>query len=133
MKITAQQYAKTLNELTRGKSHGEINDIVAEFIKLIASKNQSRLIPQVIEKFKEIWNKENGVVEAEVISREELSIELRNKLRNYISNKYKAKEVLINHIVNESVKGGIIMRVGDEVLDGSVAGKIKMLNNCLKK
>ena len=133
MKITPTQYAKTLNELTRGKSHGAIKDVVAEFIKLIASKNQSRIIPQIIEKFKEIWNKENGVVEAEIITQETMRQETRDKVKKYVKEKYNAKEVLINNIVNESVRGGIIIRVGDEVLDGSVERQLKDLKIQLER
>jgi F-type H+-transporting ATPase subunit delta len=119
-KVSSTQYAKALFELTEGKSHKDTDEIVGEFTRLLVKKNQTKLLPKIIEKFNGIWNKNNGIVEAEVITFEKLSVELRNKLRNYILTKYKAKEVLINNIVNESLKGGIIIRVGDEVMDGSV-------------
>jgi F-type H+-transporting ATPase subunit delta len=131
MKITASQYAKTLYELTLDKTQKDIDSAVLGLAEILIKKNQMRLLPIVIEKFNEIWNKENGVVEAEVISRGELSNELRNKLRNYISNKYQAKEVLINNIINESIKGGIIIRVGDEVMDGSVSRQLRELKSLL--
>jgi F-type H+-transporting ATPase subunit delta len=127
MKITPSQYAKTLYELTLNKSKNEVDVLVTEFTKLLQKKNQVKLLPKIIEKFNEIWNKNNGIIEAEIMSREKLNDELRNKLRNYISNKYKAKEVLINNIVNESIKGGIIIRVGDEVMDGSISRQLQNL------
>jgi F-type H+-transporting ATPase subunit delta len=133
VKITANQYAKALYELTTGKSQTEVSAVIDEFEKLLAKKNQTKLLSKIIEKFKNIWNKENRIVEAEIISREELSEDLHNKLRNYISNKYKAKEVLINNVVNESIKGGIIIRVGDEVMDGSINKQLKNLKNILNK
>jgi F-type H+-transporting ATPase subunit delta len=131
MKVSATQYAKTLYELTQEKSQSGIGDVISEFAKLLAKKNQLKLLPKIIEKFNGIWNKENGIVEAEVISREKLSNELSNKLRNCVSNKYKAKEVLINNIVNESLNGGIIIRVGDEVMDGSVDRQLRELRKSL--
>jgi len=133
MKITPTQYAKTLYELTLEKSQNEIDAVIPEFSKLLVKKNQMKLLPKIIEKFNHIWNKNNGIVEAEIISCEKLADELSNKLRNYISNKYQAKEVLINNIVNESLKGGIIIRVGDEVMDGSVERQLKELKMQLEK
>jgi F-type H+-transporting ATPase subunit delta len=133
MKIISQQYAKTLYELTKDKSHKEVDEIAAEFIKLLVSKNQSRLLPKIIEKFNGIWNKENGIVEAEVISREKLNSLLVDKLIRFVKDRYRAKEVLINNIVNESIKGGIIIRVGNEVMDGSVERQLRELKSILER
>jgi F-type H+-transporting ATPase subunit delta len=133
MKITESQYAITLYELTLDKTQKDIDSAVLGLAEILHKKNQMRLLPRVIEKFNHIWNKNNGIVEAEVISREELSNELRNKLRNYLSNKYKAKEVVLNNIISESIKGGIIIRVGDEVLDGSVERQLNKLRNSFIK
>jgi F-type H+-transporting ATPase subunit delta len=127
MKITPNQYAKTLYELTQEKSQSEIGNVVSEFANLLTKKNQTKLLPKIIEKFTTIWNKENGIVEAEVISREKLSSLLVDNLIRFVKDKYKAKEVLINNIVNESLKGGIIIRVGDEVMDGSVDRQLRTL------
>lgn len=132
MKVTPTQYAKTLYELTEKKSHQEINDVIPEFAKLLAKKNQLKLLPKIIEKFGEIYNKENGIVEAEVITKETMGHATRDKISKFIKDKYKAKEVLINNIVNESLKGGIIIQVGDEVMDGSVSGQLNRLKSSLE-
>jgi len=49
-----------------------------------------------------------------------LSNELLNKIKTYIINKYSAKEVGIKNIIDEKIKGGIILQVGDEMMDASV-------------
>jgi F-type H+-transporting ATPase subunit delta len=131
MKITALQYARTLNDLTKDKSQGEVDAVVAEFVKLIAGKNQMRMMPQIIGRYHEIFNKENGIVEAEIISARELEKDQIVKLDNYLKGKYDAKEILINNIVNESIKGGIIIHVDDEVLDGSLERSLSDLKNIL--
>ena len=47
--------------------------------------------------------------------------------------KYQAKEVVLKNIVDENIKGGMIVRVGDEVMDGSIAGKLGELKKILVK
>jgi F-type H+-transporting ATPase subunit delta len=131
MKITPAQYAKTLYELTLDKSQSEIGDVISEFAKLLAKKNQLKLLPKIIEKFNQIWNKENGIIEAEVMSANKLESHQVHKVASYLKEKYKAKEVLINDIVNESLRGGIIIQVGDEVMDGSVERQLRNLRERL--
>ena len=93
MKITTTQYAKSLYEATKEKSQLEIDSVVANFFKLLQKNGQMKLAKKTIEKFLDIYNKDQGIVEAEITSREVLSNELLNKIKTYIINKYSAKEV----------------------------------------
>lgn len=131
MKITIAQYAKTLCVLTENKSQSAVDNIIAKFLKLLKKNKQIKLTNKIIEKFSEIYNKKNGIVEAGVISREMLSNSLLNKVSNYVSNKYKAKEVVLNNKIDEKIKGGIVIKVGDEIMDGSVERQLRELKNNL--
>ena len=133
MKISVQQYANALYEATKEKSQGEIDSVLENFIKILAKNNQLRLKNSIIGKFGSIYNQENGIVEARVTSREVLSNELRNKVRIYVRTKYGAKEAVLVEKVDESIKGGIIIQVGDEVMDGSVGRQLKELKKELRK
>lgn len=137
MKISTTQYAKSLYEVTAEKSKHEIDGVVAGFLKVLRKKNQMKLTKKIIEKFSEIYNKKNGIVEAEITSRELLSgavrTKVRTKVRTYVSTKYQAKEVVINNKIDESIKGGIIIKVGDEILDGSVARQLNDLKIAISK
>lgn len=133
MRATATQYAQALYEVTKDKGQKEIDGILANFVKTLSRNNQTKLAGSIENKFEEIYNRENGIVEAEVKSREKLNEELRNRLRNQISNKYEAREVVIENIIDKSTKGGIIIKVGDEVMDGSVGRKLRDLKIFLEK
>jgi F-type H+-transporting ATPase subunit delta len=131
MKITANQYAKTLYDLTEGKSRGEIDGVVSRLAEILKKNGQLKLEKEIIKKYDAIHSKENGIIEAEVISREKLGGGLEKKVVEFIRNKYGAKEVKIKNKIDENIKGGIIIRIGDEVLDGSIAKQIKKLRNRL--
>jgi F-type H+-transporting ATPase subunit delta len=133
MKITATQYAKSLYELTDGKTKQDINGVVVGFVKVLQKNNQIRLVKNIIEKFSNLYNQKNGIVEAEITSREALGKDVSNKLRNYVSTKYKAKEVVIKNKIDEQIKGGIIIKVGDEIVDASISGKLRSLRSSLEK
>jgi len=133
MKITATQYAKSLCELTAGKTEREIDGVIANFLKVLIKKRHLKIAKKVIAKFAEISNQEQGIVEVEAISREKLSDELRMQVSTYVSIKYQAKEVVLNNKIDLNIKGGIIIKVGDEILDGSVARQLQELKSSLEK
>lgn len=131
MKVSNSQYASALYESAKGKSQSEVNAIVANFVKILAKNNQIKNINSIIGKFRDIWNKEEGIVEAEVVSREKLNSKSVDQLIDYISKKYKSKNVEIVNKVDKDIKGGIIVRVGDKVMDGSVSRSLRELKNKL--
>ena len=133
MKIKEGKYAQTLYELTNGKNNSDINAVVSNFIKVLAKNGQIKLASKIIQKFNEIWNAGEGIVEAEVISTHKLESAQLHKIESYLKEKYETKKVLINNKIDESIKGGIIIKVKDEVLDGSIANQLKMLKTNLSK
>lgn len=133
MKSTAAQFAKILYEITKDKSRTEIDGVMVGFVQMLKKNGQLRLKQDIINGFINIYNRENGIIEADVISRERLNNQLADKLFGFIKNKYSAKEVVINNRIDESIKGGVIVKVGDEVMDGSVDRKLKILRSSLAK
>lgn len=133
MKITATQYANSLYELTAEKTKHEIDGVVESFLKVLVKKRQLKLAKKIIAKFSEISNREKGVVEATVISARDNNQETRNKIEKYIKEKYQAKKVVLNSKIDESIKGGIIIKVGDEILDGSVVRQLENLKSSISK
>jgi F-type H+-transporting ATPase subunit delta len=131
MKATATQYAKSLYGATKDKSHKKIDDVVANFLKIVDKNGQLKLKNGIIVKFGQIYNAENGIVEAEVVSREKLKEGILNDVRTYVRRKFEAEEVVLKNVVCEKIKGGIIIRVGDEVMDGSVERQLTELKKTL--
>lgn len=131
MKVTPTQYADALYEATKDKSQEEVGGFAANLAKVLAHNNQLRLKDKIIAKFSEIYNRENSIVEAEVISREKLDEEVRTKVRTSLMIKYGAKEVILNNIIDPNIKGGIIIKVGDDVMDGTVDRQLAELKSCL--
>ena len=131
MKASAAQYAKTLYELASGKNKSEIDSIAAGFARLLAKNNRLKMAPAIIEKFGNIWNRENGILEADVESAYPLNDETSGKITKEIKEKYGAKEVILNNKINKDIKGGIIIKIRDEVIDSSVKKQLKMLKQAL--
>jgi F-type H+-transporting ATPase subunit delta len=126
MKATTAQYAKTLYELTKDKKHQEIDGVISGFLKTLRRNGEIRKIREIEGKFGKIYDAENGIVEAE-----KLSDGLKSKLEKFVKEKYQAKEVVLIQMIDENIRGGIIIKVGDEVMDGSVDRQLADLRRTL--
>lgn len=129
MKASIKQYAQTLLDLTDKKSEQEILHIVGKFAEKLKAGGQIRNAGKIIEKFTELYNTKHRIAEVTVVTREK--IKDMEKVEKFVKEKYEAKEVIIRNIIDENIKGGIVIRVGDEVLDGSVANQLKRLKKIL--
>jgi len=127
MRISAKQYAQVLYELTRGKSESEVGVAIERFVCELGKNKQLGLAQKIIEKFENIYNQENGILEAKVESAFKLEENEIEKVKKYLSDKYGVKEVILNNEINSEVKGGVIIKTKDEILDLSVAGNLNRL------
>lgn len=133
MRISAAQYAKTLFERTADKTKQEIDAVVANFLKVLIKNRKIKLANKIIERFSEIYNKENGIVEAEVTTKSDMGHATCDKIKKFIKEKYKTEKVEIKNVIDEKIQGGIIIRVGDEVMDASVSRNLAELKKELAK
>ena len=133
MKATSKQYAEALYEITKEKSDQEIDSAISSFVKDLRKNGKVKDLNEIIARFSEVYNKKNGIIEAEVVSAKELSGDQNSEVKTFIKEKYSAEKVIMNNKVDENIKGGIIIKVGDEIIDGSISNKLNKLKIFLKK
>ena len=131
MKVSTTDYAKTLYEMTKGKSQGEIDGIVSDFAKFLLKKRQAGKIGKISEKFSQIWNAKNKTVDCEISSVQKLDDQVVEKIRKYVAEKYHAEKVNVENRIEGKLQGGIVIRVGNEMIDASVSGMIFRLKKSL--
>ena len=100
-------------------------------VLLLASTNHVHLLPEVIAEVdrytqRAVVGKRATVTSAVPLIEAEKSA-LGSKLRAQFGN-----DLTFEYVVNQEILGGVIVRVGDKVIDGSVAGKLAQLKEKLK-
>ena len=131
MKITATQYARALYQSVKDKSQQETDESLENFTKVLRASRQTSMLAKIIEKFSEIWDEEHGIVRVKTITKKPLSAKLEEKIKKFISRQYETKDVTIENEISENIKGGIIIKAGDEVWDGSVGRQLDELRKVL--
>ena len=101
---------------------------VANLIRLLARQGRTELLPEISREFRRLLNEQRGIVEAVVTSAQPLGPEDRDAVRKTVE-KITGSKVELNAEVDESLIGGLTVRVGDRLLDASIRGRLERLRH----
>jgi len=101
-------------------------DELINFLELLAEKHRMPVIFAIRRAFDELWAEERKRLGVIVTSAVELDPKIVASVGNEIS-KQTGREIDLEAVVDESVIGGLVLRVGNRVLDASVRAKLERL------
>lgn len=104
---------------------------VQNLVSLLVSKNQAHLLPQVVAEFERYAQRSPASAIAHVTSAVALTDAEKQSLETKLRAQF-GKETVFEYALDASILGGMIVRVGDKVIDASVAGKLAALKEKLK-
>ncbi|MDD4900893.1 MAG: ATP synthase F1 subunit delta [Patescibacteria group bacterium] len=133
MRITPKQFALSLYEAADGKSASQVKAIIAKFIEILVKNNALSMAEKIEKEFLKIWNERQGIVEAEIITAHGLGREIMKMLKDYLGHLTKAKEVVVHEKEDKNILGGVVIRYGDKILDGSLRSQLAELKEKLIK
>jgi F-type H+-transporting ATPase subunit delta len=129
MKISAQQYARSLYDSVYQKSEKEVKAVLKSFVVLLGRNRELNRAEEIIRVFNEIWNKEHDEVNAVLVVARELGSTARDTVTNYLKEKTSAKKISLTEEVDEKLLGGFVLKYDSKVLDGSLKNSLENLKN----
>ncbi|MCI7223220.1 MAG: ATP synthase F1 subunit delta [Fusobacterium gastrosuis] len=90
-----------------------------EILYYIVLKNRIINIRGIVKAYLEIYYKKNSILDVKGIFTRELSEEQKEKLISKLSKKT-GKQINLEVVVDKSILGGGILKIGDTVVDGSI-------------
>jgi F-type H+-transporting ATPase subunit delta len=113
---------------------GQINELTLNFLLEVDRHNRMMYLPQMIDKFGEIWNAHHGISIVELTFHENISPDELANVAESIS-KAMGKQVQIKLNVKPAIMGGAIIRYGASVIDNSIKGRLyravrMVMDNC---
>ncbi len=110
----------------------ELSKEVHAFSMLMVDQNRTGYLSQIRDALRELVEQAAGRVTAQLISARPLAQDEVERLREVLSRRVNA-EVELQLEVDESLIGGVIARVGDLMLDGSVRTQLDSLSMNLRR
>lgn len=111
---------------------GQITEHTMSMLMLVISKGREMYLQEIYEAFYQTYLEAKNIVEVDVTSAVELTEEevklLEDKLKKELG-----KDIKFNFHLDPDLLGGVALRIGDQVIDGSVKTKLHKLEESLKK
>jgi len=105
--------------------------LMTRFLNLLVEKKRTDILPELAAEYQAIVDKDQNICRSNVISATELSEDLQGKVQATLEN-ITGKKVILATEVDPSIIGGIVAKVGDLVLDGSIKTQLAGLNESIK-
>jgi F-type H+-transporting ATPase subunit delta len=109
-----------------------VQPLTLNFLLLLASKQRERFLVAILQAFLKLVDLKAGRVVAQVTSAVPLSDAQQTSLVKQLSD-YSGAEVRLELSEDTAIKGGIIVRLGDTVFDGSVTTQLQRLRSLLAR
>ncbi|AFQ46363.1 ATP synthase F1 subunit delta [Desulfosporosinus meridiei] len=120
---------KSIMDKLMGDSFG---DITRRFLYLLIDRRRADLLPAIQREFTRLADEARQVVEAKVASAIELSATQLDELKKAIV-RMTGKEVRLVSEVRAELIGGVLIQIGDRVLDGTVAHSLEKMRENLRR
>jgi F-type H+-transporting ATPase subunit delta len=96
------------------------------FLELLIDKHRMPVIFRLRTRFDELWAEENKLLEVTLTSAVELDPEIVNRVGGEIE-RQTGRKIELESAVDEGILGGLVLRVGNMVLDASLRNKLEKL------
>lgn len=108
------------------------NTTLANTLRLMAQNRRLFVLPQLVARLQALIAEERGELTADVTSAVALSDDQKKRLTATLSEK-SGKKVKLNARVDEGLIGGMIVKLGSQMIDSSVRSKLASLQNAMKE
>ena len=99
---------------------------LVNFLGVLAEKHRLPVIFRIRDRFDDLWDEENKRLEVTVTSAVELDPELVERIGKEIE-KQTGQTVELQSVVDADILGGLVLRVGNKVLDASIRNRLEKL------
>lgn len=110
----------------------KVERAVRNLALLLSERNKILFLKNISENFETIVDRRLNQIRAFVRSADKLSTGDVDRLRSALSDNF-GKTVLIDARVDESLIGGVQLRIGDQVVDATVRNRLTLLKHKLEK
>jgi F-type H+-transporting ATPase subunit delta len=107
--------------------------LLRNFLHILADRDRLNQVPGIAEALRDLVNRQRGIITADVTTAIQLDPEMERlvaeRLAAYL--KRDPQHVTLRTRVDPTIIGGVVARVGDQVIDDSVRGRLERLRRTL--
>lgn len=109
---------------------GNVQELTIRLLELLLDKRRFYLIDSIQTEYHELLNRRKNIVSASLYCAERLSdsavADIKARLTEHLG-----KKLELDVKVDPSLIGGVVLKLGDQVIDGSLKGKLRSMERVL--
>ena len=111
---------------------GKLSDDIYKFMLLLIEKRRIYFLENIVQEFRRLVYKHENIITVEVTTAVEMQEETREKLKAKLK-EHVDKKIEMEEYCDPDIIGGMIIKVGDYLIDGSIKSKLESLEEKIKK
>lgn len=106
------------------------DETALDFLKFLIERDRLTLLPAVLAEFTDEYRREVGIAAAQVVSAVPIPEDVKERLAAAIE-RMTGKRVELEAVVDESVIGGMSLRIGDHVIDATLTARLGEIRDAM--
>ena len=115
--VTADKKDKIMDAIAAGR----LSVITSTFNKLLLRKGREANLPEIVTAFIDQYKVHQGIHTAKLTTATAISEELKQSILEKVRAGQHIQKIELNSVVDESLIGGFVLEMGDQMVDGSIA------------
>ena len=120
--------SESLTRLLLDIGGGRLNDECQNLIKLLVANKKVPALPEIAAQYEALKNQSEGAIDVVITSAFEMKPAQEQIIAEALKKKF-SREINISNETDANLVGGIRIKAGDMVIDGSIKGQLQKLAN----
>lgn len=125
-RIELRDKKRVLREVLEGK----IPERLLRFLHVVVDKRRQRVLPDISTEFSKLVDEKFGRLQVDVTTAEEPDAKAKANINKHLNTLF-GMEVLPRFRTDPRIIGGVVVRVGDRIMDGSIRHRLQGLRRSL--
>jgi len=117
-------------KIIRDALSSKLSSYMLNLLSLLIEKHRQDILPDIAERYTELTDQVRGVEHAEIIVAYPIPTDLQKRLLDAIQ-RFSTRDVEIAMKIDPSIYGGVKIRLGDRVIDGSLRWRFEALRRAM--
>lgn len=109
----------------------KVDPEIERFLKLLVERRRIQFISEIVTMYQELLDEELNIARGEIITAYPISEEEKKEIESVLKD-YLKKEVILESKVDEGIIGGIKIRIGDLIFDGTLKTQLGKFKEIIK-
>ena len=109
-----------------------LKPMVVNFLSLLADKERLAFVPEVSAYYRMLLDEAEGVLRGQLVTSYALTEARQDQIKTKLE-KQSGKKLVLSFTVDSAILGGVLLKVGDKVLDASLRAQLAILKEQIKR